>query len=90
MRHSFACNVIEMCFGLLKIKWAILRTYSYFLIKTQFCIITACCLLHSLIQRLILIDLDDNENEEMNPHPPTAVVAELGDEMIDVVEISDQ
>ncbi|KAL7246286.1 hypothetical protein ACSBR2_001414 [Camellia fascicularis] len=33
------------------------------------------------------IDLDDDENEEMNPPPP---VTKLGDEMIDVVEASDQ
>ncbi|XP_028060687.1 uncharacterized protein LOC114264281 [Camellia sinensis] len=87
MRHSSARNVIERCFGLLKMRWAILRTYSYFPIKTQFRIITACCLLHNLIQREMPMDLDDDENEEMNP-PPLAT--ELGDEMIDVVKASDQ
>ncbi|KAL7215875.1 hypothetical protein ACSBR1_027925 [Camellia fascicularis] len=87
MRHSFARNVIERCFGLLKMRWAILRTYSYFPIKTQFRIITACCLLHNLIQREMPMDLDDDENEEMNPPLPTT---ELGDEMIDVIEASDQ
>ncbi|KAF5933460.1 hypothetical protein HYC85_029631 [Camellia sinensis] len=87
MRHYSARNVIERCFGLLKMRWAILRTYSYFPIKTQFRIITACCLLHNLIQREMPMDLDDDENEEMNP-PPLAT--ELGDEMIDVVKASDQ
>ncbi|KAL7265388.1 hypothetical protein ACSBR1_003204 [Camellia fascicularis] len=87
MRHSSARNVIERCFGLLKMRWAILRTYSYFSIKTQFRIITACCLLYNLIQREMPMDLDDNENEEMNPPPPAT---ELGDEMIDIVEASDQ
>ncbi|XP_028097428.1 uncharacterized protein LOC114297232 [Camellia sinensis] len=87
MRHSSARNVIDRCFGLLKMRWAILRTYSYFPIKTQFRIITACCLLHNLIQREMPMGLDDDENEEMNP-PPLAT--ELGDEMIDVVEASDQ
>ncbi|KAL7186544.1 hypothetical protein ACSBR2_028305 [Camellia fascicularis] len=33
------------------------------------------------------MDFDDDENEEMNPRPPTT---KLGDEMIDVVEASDQ
>ena len=33
------------------------------------------------------MDLDDDENEEMNPSPPAT---KLGDEMIDVVEASDQ
>ncbi|XP_028052513.1 protein ALP1-like [Camellia sinensis] len=87
IRHSSACNVIERCFGLLKMRWAILRSYSYFPIKTQFHIITACCLLHNLIQREMPMDLVDDENEEMNPLPPAT---ELGDEMIDVVEASDQ
>ncbi|XP_028101874.1 uncharacterized protein LOC114301155 [Camellia sinensis] len=34
MKHSAARNVIEKCFGLLKIRWAILRTASYYPIKT--------------------------------------------------------
>lgn len=87
MRHSYARNVIERCFGLLKMRWAILRTYSYFPIKTQFRIITTCCLLHNLIQREMPMDLDDDENQEMNPPLPAT---ELGDEIIDVVEASDQ
>ncbi|KAL7251347.1 hypothetical protein ACSBR1_013228 [Camellia fascicularis] len=74
MRHSSARNAIS-------------RTYSYFPIKTQFRIITACCLLHNLIQHEMPMDLDDDENEEMNPPPPAT---ELGDEMIDIVEASDQ
>ncbi|GMP32053.1 hypothetical protein CsSME_00005989 [Camellia sinensis var. sinensis] len=56
-------------------------------VKTQFRIITACCLLHNLIQLEMPMDLVDDENEEMNPPHPTT---ELGDEMIDVVEASDQ
>ncbi|CAL5339706.1 unnamed protein product [Camellia sinensis] len=87
MRHSSACNVIERCFGLLKMRWAILRTYSYFPIKTQFRIITTCCLLNNFIQREMPMDLDDDENQEINPPPPAIA---LGDEMIDVVEASDQ
>ncbi|KAL7243004.1 hypothetical protein ACSBR1_015419 [Camellia fascicularis] len=87
IRHSSARNVIERCFGLLKMRWAILKTYSYFPMKTQFHIITTCCLLHNLIQREISMDLDDDENEEMNPPPPAT---ELEDEMIDAVEASNQ
>lgn len=86
MKHSSARNVIERCFGLLKMRWAILRAYSYFPIKTQFLIITACCLLHNLIKREIPVDpLDDKEHYPLIP-PPT----ELGDEFIDVAETSDQ
>ena len=35
MKHASARNVIERCFGLLKMRWAILRSPSYYLIKTQ-------------------------------------------------------
>ncbi|KAI8002511.1 Protein ALP1-like [Camellia lanceoleosa] len=50
MKHALARNVIERCFGLFKIRWAILRCASYYPIRTQNRIITACCLLHNLIQ----------------------------------------
>jgi hypothetical protein len=35
LRHSRARNVVERTFGLLKKKWAILRTESFFGIKDQ-------------------------------------------------------
>ena len=57
MKHSSARNVIERCFGLLKIRWAILRTASYYPIKTQNRIIIACCLIHNLIKREMVVDL---------------------------------
>ncbi|KAL5538384.1 hypothetical protein UlMin_046122 [Ulmus minor] len=56
MKHSFARNVIERCFGLLKVRWAILRSLSFYPIKTQCRIITACCLLHNLIRREMVVD----------------------------------
>ena len=51
MKHSSARNVIERCFGLLKLRWAILRSPSYYPVKTHSRIIIACCLLHNLIRR---------------------------------------
>ncbi|KAL7197805.1 hypothetical protein ACSBR2_020346 [Camellia fascicularis] len=72
---------------LLTLGYLEMLTYSYFPIKTQFRIITVCCLLHNLIQREMPMDLDDDENEEMNPPLPAT---ELGDEMIDVIETFDQ
>ncbi|KAL5576205.1 hypothetical protein UlMin_017904 [Ulmus minor] len=56
MKHSCARNVIERCFGLLKVRWAILRSPSFYPLKTQCRIITACCLLHNLIRREIDVD----------------------------------
>ncbi|CAL5357050.1 unnamed protein product [Camellia sinensis] len=86
MKHSSARNAIERCFGLLKMRWAILRTYSYFPIKTQFYIITAFCFLHNLIKCEMPVDpFDDDEHDPLIP-PST----ELGDEFIDVAETSDQ
>ena len=63
MKHASARNVIERCFGLLKMCWAILRSPSYYLIKTQNRIITACCLTHNLIRREMSTDpIDDDLN----------------------------
>ena len=72
MKHSSVRNVIERCFGLLKTRWAILRSHSFYRIKTQCRIITACCLLHNLIKREMsvdpmeheLVDLPNNEVED--------------------------
>lgn len=58
LRHSSARNVIERTFGLLKMRWAILRSNSYFDLKNQIRIIHACCKLHNFVsdrQR----DMDD-------------------------------
>ncbi|KAF7811888.1 protein ALP1-like [Senna tora] len=51
MRHSSARNVIERCFGMLKMRWTILRSPSFYPVRTHNRIITACCLLHNLIRR---------------------------------------
>ncbi|RVW12489.1 hypothetical protein CK203_093473 [Vitis vinifera] len=56
MKHSAARNVIERCFGLLKLRWAILRSPCFYPIKTQCKIILACCLIHNLIKREMSVD----------------------------------
>ncbi|KAF7805285.1 protein ALP1-like [Senna tora] len=43
MRHSAARNVIERCFGMLKNRWAILRSPSFYPVKTHNMIVIACC-----------------------------------------------
>ncbi|KAL0406199.1 UNVERIFIED_CONTAM: hypothetical protein Slati_3933800 [Sesamum latifolium] len=50
LKHSSARNIIERTFGLLKVRWAILRSPSYYPIKIQNRIIMACCLLHNFIR----------------------------------------
>ncbi|KAL6888432.1 hypothetical protein ACP4OV_009458 [Aristida adscensionis] len=49
LRHASARNVIERTFWLLKMRWAILRTNSYFDLKNQIRIINACCILHNFL-----------------------------------------
>ncbi|GAV58810.1 LOW QUALITY PROTEIN: DDE_4 domain-containing protein, partial [Cephalotus follicularis] len=50
MKHSSVRNVIERCFRLLKLRWAILRCPSYYPIQIQNRIIMACYLLHNFIR----------------------------------------
>ncbi|XP_058191365.1 uncharacterized protein LOC131308446 [Rhododendron vialii] len=61
MKHSAARNVIERSFGVLKMRFAILRSHSYYPIRTQTLILTACCLLHNLIKREMPNDPIENE-----------------------------
>ncbi|KAH6825361.1 hypothetical protein C2S53_018263 [Perilla frutescens var. hirtella] len=51
MKHSSARNVIERLFDLIKNRWAILRSPSYYPIKIQNRIIMVCCLLHNFIKQ---------------------------------------
>ncbi|KAK2659214.1 hypothetical protein Ddye_005747 [Dipteronia dyeriana] len=66
MKHASARNVIERCFGLLKKHWAILRSPSFYLIKTQCKIIVACSLLHNLIRREMTVDPLEHEVIEVD------------------------
>ena len=59
MKHASARNVIERCFGILKMRWAILRSPSFYPIKIQNRIIMACCLIHNLIRREMSVDPDE-------------------------------
>ncbi|XP_058216755.1 protein ALP1-like [Rhododendron vialii] len=61
MKHSAARNVIERSFDVLKMRFAILRSPSYYPIRTQTRIVTACCLLHNLIKREMPNDPIENE-----------------------------
>ncbi|XLU34203.1 hypothetical protein S245_070269, partial [Arachis hypogaea] len=87
-KHSSARNVIERCFGLLKKRWAILRSPSFYPIRIQSHIIIACCLLQNFIR--MNIDVDPEEDATLLPeHIPVGddtIVDEA--DIIDVVESS--
>ncbi|KAH6787392.1 hypothetical protein C2S52_006944 [Perilla frutescens var. hirtella] len=69
MKHSRARNVIERSFGLLKGRWGILRSASFYPIKVQNRIILACCLVHNFIRNVMEIDPIENEVPEFgDPH----------------------
>ncbi|XP_028123612.1 uncharacterized protein LOC114320746 [Camellia sinensis] len=87
MKHASARNIIEKCFGMLKMKWAILRSASYYPIKTQNRIITACCLLHNFIRREMVVDpLEDDPDlaDALETQPP------MGDDFIETGETSNE
>ncbi|KAF7844209.1 protein ALP1-like [Senna tora] len=69
MRHSAARNVINRCLGMLKNRWAILRSPSYYHVQTHNKIVVACCLLHNLIRRENARDPLDDEAKNLVPEP---------------------
>ena len=56
MRHTKARNIIERAFAVLKMRWGILRSASFYPIKTQIHLIMACFLLHNFIRREMAVD----------------------------------
>lgn len=68
MRHTKARNVIERAFGIMKMRWGILRTASYYPVKVQNRLIMACFLIHNFIRN------------EMAHDPIEDLVDEHGDE----------
>ena len=56
MQHTKARNVIERAFGVLKMRWGILRSASFYPLHTQIRLIMACFLLHNFIQREMEVD----------------------------------
>ncbi|KAG8382955.1 hypothetical protein BUALT_Bualt05G0133800 [Buddleja alternifolia] len=69
MYHSKARNVIERTIGLLKTRWAVLQSQTFYSITTQNRIIMACALLHNFIRSEMLVDpldhcLDDTNSDD--------------------------
>ncbi|KAL8520605.1 hypothetical protein ACS0TY_011226 [Phlomoides rotata] len=84
--HARARNCIERSFGILKARWGILRSNSYYLIKTQNRFILGCCLLHNFIR--IHMVVDPCEDDVPEPLEDKIYSVELGDGFIDQVESS--
>ncbi|MFQ6621930.1 hypothetical protein Gotur_002023, partial [Gossypium turneri] len=86
MRHASAHNVIERCFELLKLRWRIIRSPSFYLVKVNNRIIIACCLLYNFIRTYMSIDpiemelevglpsnvINEDEPNIVNIHPSDA------------------
>ena len=85
MKHSKARNVIERAFEVLKMRWAILKSRSFYPIDFQNCIIMACILLHNFVRMEMPDDPLENEipedYEQANPQ---------NEDYISIVESSDQ
>ncbi|XP_057756108.1 uncharacterized protein LOC130975314 [Arachis stenosperma] len=87
-KHSSARNVIERCFGLLKKRYTILRSPSFYPIRVQSHIIIACCLLQNFI--CMNMDVDPEEDATLLPkHIPVGddTIVDEGD-TIDFVKSS--
>lgn len=82
MKHSAARNVIERCIGVLKNRWVILRSPSFYLIKTQNKRIMACYLLHNFIRREMPCDPFKEALDAVNE------VESLGGSMITSIKTS--
>ena len=85
MKHSSARNIIERCFGVLKMRWAILRSPPFYPVRTVNRIVMACCLLHNLIRREMAIDPMEEYYNMSGPRRQRR-----DEEHIDTIESSDK
>ncbi|XP_042009240.1 uncharacterized protein LOC121757834 [Salvia splendens] len=56
LKHTKARNVIERAFAVLKMRWGILRSPSFYPIDVQTGLIIACFLLHNFIRTNVEVD----------------------------------
>ncbi|CAL1353622.1 unnamed protein product [Linum trigynum] len=67
MRHATARNIIERVFGILKMRWAILRDTTWFSTRMVAKIVNACCLLHNFIRGEVGADVFERVYEDEDP-----------------------
>ncbi|XP_042050712.1 protein ALP1-like isoform X1 [Salvia splendens] len=76
LRHSKARNVIERSFAVLKMRWGILRSASFYPIDVQTGLIIACFLLHNYIRSQMVVDpveaelVNEDCDDESDNEPP--------------------
>jgi hypothetical protein len=85
--HSFLRNVIEMSFGVLKMKWRILLGIPTYPVEKQSKIILACMTLHNFIQESALIDQEfDKCDQDENYMPMPSQNA--SDQRVDINQLA--
>ncbi|XP_024993963.1 uncharacterized protein LOC112527510 [Cynara cardunculus var. scolymus] len=91
-KGHIAINVLERCFGILKKRWAILRSPSFYPIKLQGRMVIACALLHNFIRMYMVLDPEENTTLTLEDMPIGEEQVESNDdvESIDVVESSNE
>ncbi|KAL8492831.1 hypothetical protein ACS0TY_024143 [Phlomoides rotata] len=88
MKHTRARNVIERTFSLLKMRWGILRSPSWYLVKTANKIIMACCLLHNYIRTETVVDPLELELDEYMSNCPNVGEADNKIEIVDSLDVT--
>ncbi|XP_057768411.1 uncharacterized protein LOC130988545 [Salvia miltiorrhiza] len=86
LRHAKARNVIERAFGVMKMRWGILRSATFYPIKTQNRLIMSCFILHNFIRREM--PNDPLEQEFDNAAANNDYNVEGDSEFIDGIEAS--
>ncbi|XP_057777660.1 uncharacterized protein LOC130996168 [Salvia miltiorrhiza] len=87
LRHSKARNAIERAFGILKMRWGILRSPSFYPIRVQNRLIMAAFLLHNFIRMEMPVDPIEQQLDAM-PQDNDATLDGTSDEFIDEVDSS--
>ncbi|XP_057770914.1 protein ALP1-like [Salvia miltiorrhiza] len=86
MRHTKARNIIERAFGVMKMRWGILRSSTFYPVKVQNRLIMACFLLNNFIRTEMDVDPIEQAFDNL-PHDNAFNEPEHG-EYVDAVESS--
>ncbi|XP_057788635.1 uncharacterized protein LOC131005646 [Salvia miltiorrhiza] len=88
LRHSKARNVIERAFGILKMRWGILRSNTFYPIKSQNRLIMSCFLLNNFIRKEMTVDPVELQFDSMDE--PNDGVGADHEEFVQTTESSPQ